>query len=287
MGADYCITEMISSEALVRRVSRTLHMLKGIELEPDTFVQIMGSRPGCMAEAARIAEGLGAPGIDINMGCPERRIVAQGAGAALLRDEGLALRIVEEVIKAVNVPVTVKTRIGWSLDDVPRMNAFLKALEGLGVKMFAIHARTRTQMFRGEPDWKALSEITQGLKVPVMANGSITDYCSLKKAMAATSSSGAMIGRGALGAPWIFKYILKGDARPLEDKAVLVKEHRDAVIEHARGILEFYGETKGILPLRRHLTWYSKGLRGGATFRKKVMNCTSGSEILKAFEAFV
>jgi len=283
-GADFTVTEMISSEALIRRVPKTLHMLKYVDEEPRTLVQIMGSNPKVMAEAAKIAEDLGSMAIDINMGCPERRIVSQGAGSALLKDPEHAIQIVKEVVKAVDLPVTVKLRLGWGHEEC-QAKELVRIFEDLGIKMVVIHARTRNQMFKGTPNWLALSSIAQDLTIPLIANGDVVDGHTLKACLSQAKSQGVMIGRGALGRPWIFSQ-LKAASNEASKEEMLYR-HKDLVLEHLHSIISFYGDHRAITPLRLHLSWYSKGLKGSAKFREALTKSQSPSIMLEEFEKFI
>lgn len=283
LGADYAVTEMISAEALMRKVPRTLYMLKEIDREPMTFVQLMGARPGVMVDAARIAVDLGARGIDLNMGCPEKRIISQGAGASLLRNPDTAIEISRKVVENVSVPVTVKMRIGWAKGETPKIRRLLKGLMDIGISMVAIHGRTRQQMFSGDPDWNAVAEIIHGVSIPVIVNGSITDRTTLKKALSITKAQGIMIGRGALASPWIFEILKMPDQHPALSKMDLFQHYKEAILEHLDSILQFHGKEHGLICLRQHVSWYSKGLRDGARFRQWMYGCNSAPLIVARF----
>ena len=287
MGAHYTVTEMISSEALVRESQKTLHMLKGIEEEETTFVQLVGARPKTMARAAQMVEDLGARGIDINMGCPERRIVSQGAGAALLKDHSLAIEVVSSVAGSTRLPVTVKMRLGWTKVDVDGTVKLINGFRECGVKMVAIHARTRAQMFSGLPHWDSLCEVVKGASLPIIANGNIKDFESYKECLRATGAKGVMIGRGALGSPWVFTHIAEQGKIPLEPKTWWLARYVNKVFHHLEDILTFYGEKRAILPMRYHLTWYSKGLKGAAYFRERIGRLGTPREMLECFKALL
>jgi len=286
LGADYSVTEMVSSEALVRKNPKTLHMIKTIYKEPRTLVQLMGATPRTMAEAARISEAMGAPGIDINMGCPERKINRQGAGAALLKDPDLAKNIVEEVVKAVTIPVTVKMRLGWKKGEVTALG-LSREFQSLGARLIVIHARSRDQMFRPRADWKALYPIKKGLSVPLIANGDVVDGESAQRCLFESGADGVMVGRGALGRPWVFKEIRDAlrtqPGRSVSSARDTIFSHRETVITHLDAILSYYGRKGAIRPMRLHLMWYSKGIRGGSTFRRAIGDMTSPENMMKAF----
>lgn len=283
-GADFTVTEMISSEALIRRVPKTLQMLKYVDEEPRTLVQIMGSSPKVMAEAAKIAKDLGAMAIDINMGCPEKRIVSQGAGSALLKDPERAIQIVKEVVRAIDLPVTVKMRLGWAHGEF-QAKELVRIFEDLGIKMIVIHARTRNQMFRGSPNWLALSSISQALKIPLIANGNVVDSDTFKSCLYQAKAQGVMIGRGALGRPWIFSQL--NTASKEAPKEQMLHMHKDLILAHLHSIISFYGGQRAMPPLRLHLSWYSKGLKGSGKFREALTRTQSPSSMIDEFEKFI
>ncbi len=276
-GADYAITEMLSSDALIRRSPKTLRMLKDIDKEPMTYAQLMGSVPNVMAEAAIIAVDLGARGIDINMGCPEKKVVRQGAGSALMRDPDLAFRIVEAVLKAVDVPVTVKMRLGWSEKELNALPLSI-GLQKIGVSSIAIHARTKSQMFRGEPLWRRLRPISDALNIRFMANGDVIDLETLNACLAQSGADGALIGRGAIGMPWIFKHLKASKDVPSQDISII--ENKDEILRHLEDINGFYGGKDAIYPLKRHIFRYLKGIKNAKAIRMRLADMESSKEIM-------
>jgi tRNA-dihydrouridine synthase B len=231
-----------------------------------SVVQIFGSDPAIMAESARINEGLGAAVIDINMGCPVNKIVKSGSGADLMKNPELAGRIVAAVVAAVKIPVSVKIRTGW---DAGLRNAaeFARHLEGEGASMLAIHGRTRAQLYSGGIDFGTIAEVKRALKIPVIGNGDITSPELAREMIEKTGVDGVMIGRGACGAPWLphhaVCYLKTGRLLPPPALA----ERRGILLAHLRAMIDYYGERVGLLNARKHLAWYSKGLRGAAEFR--------------------
>ncbi|NIA08665.1 MAG: tRNA dihydrouridine synthase DusB [Nitrospiraceae bacterium] len=272
LGAGLTVSEMIASQALIRDNLRSLTMVRTAREEFPLAVQIFGSDPDTMAEAARISESLGAAIIDVNMGCPQRKIVKNGAGAALMRNEALAVRVIEKVVKAISVPVTVKIRLGW---DSRSINAtrIARAAQDSGVSLVTIHARTRSQMFSGKADWSAIREIKDAVSIPVIANGDIQGPEDARSCLEVSGADGIMIGRGVLGRPWLLKQILYFLKTGRYQRAPSIEDQYSIAKKHFEYLIDFHGVSKGLLLSRRHLAYYSKGLRGGALFRK-ILNHT-------------
>lgn len=284
-GAGLVVSEMIASQALIRNSARSVRMVGTAQKEFPLAVQISGSDPFVMTEAARINESLGAAIIDINMGCPQRKIVKTGAGANLMRDEVLAGRIIESIVKAVGIPVTVKIRLGW---DHKSVNAagLAKIAQNSGASLVTVHGRTRNQMFSGKADWPAIREVKESVSIPVIANGDIKGPKDAGLCIEISNADGIMVGRGALGRPWLFDQILHfletgKDKRPpgLEEQYAIITRH----FEH---IVDFYGLPVGLRLSRKHLDWYTKGLHGSALFRKCLNNAKSVNEVRELLECF-
>jgi len=257
------ISEMIASVSMVREIKRTLQ--RQCNSQEGAAVQLAGNNPVVMAEAARMSEARGARLIDINMGCPAKKIAINSyAGAALMKEESLAARIFEAVVNAVSIPVTVKMRKGW---DIGNQNALrlVKIAEETGISWASIHGRTRCQLYNGKADWAFIHDLAQNVNIPIIGNGDITDEEHAKTVLA--GASGIMVGRGCYGRPWFLKqirhYLMTGDRigpPPLVEQAAIVQEHLDH-------IFTYYGVTQGIHFARKHLGWYSKGLAGASEFR--------------------
>ena len=284
-GAGLVVSEMISSQALVRNSARSVRMAGTAEKEFPLSVQISGSDPFVMAEAARINESLGAAIVDINMGCPQRKIIKTGAGASLMRDEVLAGRVIETIKRAVSVPVTVKIRLGW---DHKSINAarIAKIAQNSGASLVAVHGRTCSRIFSGKADWSAIREVKEAVSIPVIANGDIQSPKDASICLEVSGADGIMAGRGTLGRPWLFDQILHflktgEDKRPpgLEDQYAVAKKH----FEH---IVDFYGFPVGLWLSRKHLAWYTKGLQGSALFRKSLNNTKSFDDIRESLRRF-
>ncbi len=271
LGAGYTCTELISAKALCHRDKKTMTLLRPFPGEHPFAVQIFGSDPECMAEAAQIAlEGSGADVIDINMGCPMGKIVKNGDGAALMRDPDRAARIVEAVARAVSVPVTAKFRRGWDMGScncVP----FARTLEQAGVSAVAVHGRTRAQVYSGRADWSCIRAVKEAVSVPVFANGDIWDAEDAVRILRATGADGAMIARGCFGDPWIFQQAGAALAgRPIPPRPPLAERCATAV-RQIRMAAEEKGERIAVLEARRHYCWYLKGVPHSGFYKEQIV----------------
>lgn len=284
-GAGLTYSEMIASQAVVRSSERSAKMASTAKQEYPLAVQIFGSDPVVMAEAAKVNQGLGAAMIDINMGCPQRKIVKTGAGAALMLDPDLAACIVERVVKSITIPVTVKMRLGW---DPGSINApsLARMVERAGASLITVHGRTRGQMFAGKADWKAIGHVKKAVGCPVIANGDITTPEDALDCLEISGADGIMIGRGALGRPWIFREV----TALLNGKAPAGQEDLDLVfntaLQHIHALEAFYGEPVAVWMARKHLAWYTKGLKEGSCFRKAVNSAKTINEISRLLADF-
>ncbi|MDR2794666.1 MAG: tRNA dihydrouridine synthase DusB [Holosporaceae bacterium] len=264
-GASAVVSEMVSSEALVRNNIKTQRRL--ITTNALKIVQIVGADPENMAESARINEALGADIIDINMGCPARKIVSNTSGAALMKNENLAVEIAASVVNAVKIPVTVKMRLGWDAEHINCISLAQK-LENVGIKMFAIHCRTRNQMYSGHADWSAISELPNIVKIPYLCNGDIKNPEDALKSMKLSGAAGLMIGRAALGKPWLLRQIMDSIHNKKITPSPSLQEQFNIVMQHFYDTLNFYGKIHGIRVFRKHFCWYSNGLSGASRFRE-------------------
>ncbi|ASQ91259.1 tRNA dihydrouridine synthase DusB [Prosthecochloris sp. GSB1] len=258
-GADIVYTEFISSEALRRGIDKIVHKMRLEERERPAVIQLFGDSPEAMAEAASIAESVGPLCIDLNFGCPAKKVAGRGAGAALLKEPEKMARITAAVVKAVSVPVTVKTRLGWDLESINILD-IVPRLEDAGIAALAIHGRTRSEMYRGNADWDWIARVKERAEVPVIANG---DIWTAHDALAMFSHTGAdaiMIGRGSIGNPFIFRQVKELLREGAVRTAAGFRDRIAVAVEHLRLSVEFKGEKRGTLEMRRHYATYLKGL---------------------------
>jgi tRNA-dihydrouridine synthase B len=248
-------------------------------------VQIVGSDPGMMADAARFNADEGAQIIDINMGCPAKKVCNVAAGSALLSDEALVARILEAVVAAVDVPVTLKIRTG---PDPTRRNAvrIARIAESAGVRLLAVHGRTRACGFRGEAEFETIAEVKAGVRIPVIANGDIATPEEARRVLAYTRADGIMIGRAAHGRPWIFREFLSFLNEGVKIPAISPGEMRAVALEHLEGLYALYGEGLGLRIARKHIGWYTRGLPGGEAFRREANAIESAPAQLAAVGRF-
>jgi len=285
MGAGMAVSEMVSSNSLLWGSEKTKRRANHEgETEPKS-VQIMGADPALMAEAARYNADNGAQIIDINMGCPAKKVCNVAAGSALLQHETLVKQILEAVVAAVDIPVTLKIRTGWDTANRNGVNIGRIAQES-GIQALAVHGRTRTCAYRGDAEYDTIADIKQAITIPVIANGDITNPEKAKFVLERTGVDGIMVGRAAQGRPWIFReieyYLKTGEQLPEPS----IQEVRDILIAHLHNLYDFYGEYTGVRMARKHISWYSKGQRHGGAFRQAVNRVDSVEEQLKMTEEF-
>ncbi|CAO4844111.1 MAG: tRNA-dihydrouridine synthase B [Holosporales bacterium] len=284
-GAGLVTSEMIASEAAVRQTRRTLKMIEKSPLEKPCAVQLAGCSPEVMAEAAKLNEELGAEIIDINMGCPVKKVVNGYAGSALMKDICLARKIIESVVKSVNVPVTLKMRTGW---DEQHKNApeLAKIAEDSGIKMITVHGRTRSQMYNGRSDWRFIASVKEKISIPLIGNGDVVTEEDAAELIHQSGADGVMIGRGSFGRPWFLNqvahFLKTGKKIPtpeMDEIHKLMKEHFEELLTH-------YGIESGVKIARKHIGWYSKGLFNSTQFRVSVNETDCPNKMRDLIDSF-
>ncbi|MEE2969176.1 MAG: tRNA dihydrouridine synthase DusB, partial [Pseudomonadota bacterium] len=280
------VTEMIASAAVIHAQRKEMQKLSAdAGAEHPLAVQLAGWDPATMAAAARLCRDRGAAIIDINMGCPVKKVVNHFSGSALMRDLDHARKIIEATVNAVSLPVTLKMRTGWD-DDSRNAPELARIAEDCGIKMITVHGRTRCQMYRGDADWRFIAQVKQAVDLPVIANGDIKTLDAVVEALEQSGADGVMIGRGSYGRPWFpaqaIQFLRSGERVPdpsLAEQYIAVKSHYADMLDH-------YGPDIGVRAARKHMGWYSKGLRGGAEFRNQVNQLSDPAQVMALIEEF-
>lgn len=289
MGVGFAVTELLSSEAIIRENKKTFEMLNGIDkLNIPIAIQIFGANANVMAEAAKIITNrYKCFAIDINMGCPVPKVaLSAGAGSALLRDLNKVYDIVKAVVDSVNIPVTVKIRSGWDSNSINAVEV-AQTIEKAGAKAITIHARTRSQGYSGNADWNIIKKVKESISIPVIGNGDIKNCYDAKRMIEETNCDAVMIGRGILGNPWLIKECVDHIEYGIDPTHVNIKDRINMIKKHFNYLIQDKGEKLAVLEMRTHIAHYLKGVAGAKELKQKLMKINSSDLIIKLLEDFL
>lgn len=287
-GCGLQYTEMVSAKALLYDNKKSYELFDLTDEEAPVIVQLFGSEPEVMAEGAKLAVAHGAAALDVNMGCPVPKVANHGEGSGLLQTPEVAWKIIRAMTKAVDVPVSAKIRIGW-LEVDSKIVDFAKGLEAAGASFLAVHGRTRAQYYSGTANWQVIREIVKGVTIPVLANGDVVDTTTARAILETTGASGVLVGRGALGNPWLFEQLLadwRGEAVPARPTA---EERAQVMLTHAQLACQYKGEKIAMREMRKQIGWYVKGLPHAADLRRaaSMLNTVEDLRALLSSEGYL
>lgn len=286
LGADFVYTEFVNAEGLIRSSAKTYKKMLFLPEERPIGVQVYGSKIESVVEAAKLAESLNPDLIDINCGCWVKNVVGNGAGAALLKDIPYMIKLISEIVKAVKIPVTVKTRIGWDSKSI-KIVEVSEMIENAGASAITIHCRTRAQGHKGEPEWLWINRVKERVNIPIILNGGLMTPEDVRKAFQITNCDGVMIARGAINNPWIFQQAKQLLNTGYYEKPITLKDRIEALIKHLKLSCEVKGEKRAVLEFRKHYSGYLKGIYNASKLRMEMMSFTESEKCIEHLYRFL